>query len=175
MTQVNSFFDVKNNPFLNPENNPFMDPKNNPFIGGDLKTMLSSYQIPGLDIEGLLATQRRNLEAITEANKTAAEGIRSVFTRQAEILKSLMEEANTAIQELGQSGAPEDQIAKQVDLTKNKLEAAVSNIRELSELTAKSQSEAFDILNTRFAESLEEVKSLTKTTKAKAKTASAKS
>ncbi len=174
MAQTNPFFDVSNNPFFNPENNPFMDPKNNPFAATDLQKMLGAYEIPGLDVDGLLATQRRNLEAITAANKSAAEGIQSVFTRQSEILKSLMEEATGAVQNLSQTGAPEEQITKQVELTKVKLEEAVSNIRELSELAAKSQTEAFDILNARFTASLEEVKSLTKTTQAKAKKAAAK-
>jgi len=175
MAQTNPFFDVANNPFLNPENNPFMDPKNNPFaasnpfVGKDLKDMLSAFELPGLDIDGLLATQRRNIEAISSANKSAAEGIQTIFARQSEVLKTLMAEASSSVEEMSKANAPQEQITKQVELTKVKLEEAVANIREMSELAVKSQSEAFDILNARFNESIEEVQSLNNTTKAKAK------
>ncbi len=162
MVQANSFFDMKNN--------PFMDPKNNPFNDKNLQNMFSNYEVPGLDIDGMIATQRKNFDAITAANKSAAEGIQSVFNKQTNILKNLMEEATTSIQEISKAGAPEEQIAKQVELTKNKLETAVGNIRELSELAAKSQTEAFDILNIRFNETVEEIQALNKTTKAKAAT-----
>ena len=174
MAQANPFFDIANNPFLNPENNPFMDPKNNPFAANDFQKALSTYEIPGLDIDGLLATQRRNFEAISAANQSAAEGIQTVFARQTEILKNLLEEATASVQDLNKSGAPEDQITQQVELTKVKLEEAVANIREISELTVKSQSEAFDILNARFNESVEEVQAMGKAPKAKAKTAAKK-
>ncbi len=159
MTQANTFFDMSNN--------PFMDPKNNPFNDKNLQNMFSNYEIPGFDIDGMIATQRKNFEAITAANKSAAEGMQSVFTKQTNILKNLMDEATASIQEISKAGAPEEQITKQVELTKVKLEAAVGNIRELSELAAKSQTEAFDILNARFTKSVEEIQALNKSTKVK--------
>lgn len=174
MAQANPFFDVANNPFLNPENNPFMDPKNNPFANNELQKIFTNVEVPSFDMDGLLATQRRNLEAISAANQSAAEGIQSVFTRQTEIVKSMMEEAMGAVQKMADAGAPEDKIADQVALTKVKLEEAVANVRELSELATKSQSAAFDILNARFNESLEEAQALTKPTPAKAKPAAKK-
>jgi len=148
------------NPFFNPSN-PFgnMDVSK---WGEDFAKMMTDMRVPGVDPEQLVNVQRRNTEALAAANKTAAEGMQAVMTRQAEILKRSMEEATAAVQEMMTAGAPEDQVAKQVEMTKDGFESAISNMRELSEMMSKSQNEAMDILNSRIAESLEELKKLTK-------------
>ena len=50
--------------------------------------------------------------------------------------------------------------AKQADLLKRTYERAVSNTRELSDLIQRSNGEALDLLNKRFTEAVDEVKSL---------------
>ncbi len=148
------------NPFFNPSN-----PCGNMDLtkwGEDLTRMMADMRVPGMDAEKLVEAQRKNIEALAAANKTAADGMQAVMTRQAEILKRSMEEATAAMQEMLSAGAPEDQVAKQVEITKDGFESAISNMRELSEMMSKSQNEALDILNTRIAESLEEFKALSK-------------
>ena len=44
---------------------------------------------------------------------------------------------------------------------KTTIERTVTNLREISEILAKSNLEAFDVINKRITESLEEVKVLT--------------
>lgn len=151
---------MTNNPFFNPSN-PFgsMDPTK---WGEEFAKAMKDMRVPGVDAEKLMESQRKNLEALASANKTATDGMQAVFTRQAEILKRSMEEATAAMQELMSAGAPEDQVAKQVELTKDGFENAISNMRELAEMMAKSQNEAMDILNSRVTESLDELKTLTK-------------
>lgn len=157
MKQPN-FFDFSSNPFLDPKNNPFLDTGKNPFLNNDLMSAFSSMKAPNMDFSGLAEAQKRNFEAITAANKTAVEGLQAVFKRQGEILKEITEEVNGLAQNSVTTGGPEDHAARNLDAVKSAIEEAVSNIRELSEMTAKSQSEAFDILNKRVTESLDEVK-----------------
>ena len=50
--------------------------------------------------------------------------------------------------------------AAHFDLLKHAYERAVSNMKELSDMIQRSNSEAMDLLNRRFAEAMDEVKSL---------------
>ena len=146
--------------------NPFFNPSN-PFGGVDftkwgeeVARTMKDMKLPGVDTERMMAAQQRNMEAFAAANKTAAEGMQAVFTRQAEIMKRSMEEATSAMQSMMSAGAPEDQLAKQAELTKDAFESAISNMKELSEMMAKSQAEAVDILNERISEGLEELRGI---------------
>lgn len=117
----NPFFDVKNNPFLDPKNNPFLDPQRNPFMNKDLGEMFAGFQTPHVDLQDVLAAQRKNFEAIAAANRTAVEGIQAVFKRQSEIMKELMEEMNAMTRDLGASGTAEDRAGRQVDALKTSI------------------------------------------------------
>ncbi len=166
-----NFFDPKNNPFLDPKNNPFLDPEKNPLLNNPMlsKEFGAGIAMPNANpkmVEDLMAAQKSNFEALAEANKTAVEGFQAVFQRQTEILRELTEEATAAAQELSATGAPDAMIAGRIDQVKDLMKQSVSNVREMSEMIAKSQGEAFDILNDRAAENLEELKAAVKTLKA---------
>ena len=63
------------------------------------------------------------------------------------------------------NGAPEAKAAKGTGLTKTAFEKAIANMKELSEMVAKSNGEAFDVINKRVAESLDEIRVLTEKAK----------
>jgi phasin family protein len=152
-----SSFDPMNNPFMDPKTNPFLDPEKNPFLKGDFAKMFQGFEAPNMT--GITETQRKNMEALTVANKTAAEGVQAIIKRQSEIMKNTMDEANAALQELQTKGVSTPDTTASIDQVKTTIETSVSNMRELSEMMVKSQSEAFDIVNKRFVESLDELKS----------------
>ncbi len=122
-------------------------------------------KIPGLDLEGLMATQRRNFEAVTAANQLAVEGVQAVLRRQTEILRQMVEESTAVLKETMTAGAPEQKIAQQTDLVKTAFEKALGNLRELTEMVAKSNTEAADVLTKRIGESLTELKTSLQRTK----------
>ena len=130
----------------------------NPFLEFDLSKVLGDYKVPGLDVESILASQRKNIEAVTAANQLAIEGLQAVLRRQAEIVRSSVEEAGSYVNQVAAAGTPEEKAAKQAELVKVAFEKALSNIKELAELVAKSNTEAADVLSKRVSESLDEVK-----------------
>ncbi len=132
----------------------------NPFLEFDLSKTLADFKLPGVDVESILASQRKNIEAVTAANQLAIEGFQAVLRRQAEIVRSSLEEASGYVNEVIAAGTPEEKAAKQADLVKIAFEKSLANVRELSELVAKSNSEAAEVLSKRVSESLEEVKGL---------------
>lgn len=137
----------------------------NPLLDFDVTKMMGEFRMPGLDMDVLVSAQRRNIEALTAANRMAYEGVQAVFKRQVEILRQTMEEVAGASKGLSEPGSPQDKAAKQTELAKDAFERALGNMRELSEMMAKSNNEAFDLLNKRFAQSLDELRDLVLKTK----------
>ena len=116
------------------------------------------FKAPSVDVEPVLEAQRKNIEAVVTANKLAVEGVQAVFKRQAEILQKTLEEINGNITDVSSAGSVQDSVAKQADVLKAGLDTALSNMRELAEMINKSNTEAFETVNKRFGESLEELK-----------------
>jgi phasin family protein len=116
------------------------------------------------------STVRRNLEACSEATQVMTEGAQAISRRQAEVIREGVEDMLKASKDILTSGTPETNLTKQSELAKSIFETTLSNLREISETVTKFSFEAFDVLNKRAAESLEEVSSATSRT-AKKKTA----
>ena len=137
----------------------------NPFLENDFTKIFSEFKIPGFDMQSLVATQRRNIEAVSHANQLAVEGVQAVMRRQGEILRQMVEESSSALKDMMAAGAPEAKIAQQTELVKSSFEKALGNLRELTEMVAKSNTEAADVLTKRIGESLTELKSSLQRTK----------
>jgi phasin family protein len=130
----------------------------NPFADWDFTKMMGDFKVPGVDMNSMMETQRKNFEALSEANNLAMEGMQAVAQRQAEILRQGMEEMSTVMQQMMAAGAPQDRVAKQSEVMKSQFEKMVANMRELSEMLAKSNTEAADVLTKRISNQLDEMK-----------------
>lgn len=135
---------------------------NNPFLNFDMQKMFKDAKMPGIDMEAILASQKKNFEALVSANQTVAEGYQAVAKRQVEITQASVQEAQAQLKALMESGASDDRVAKQTEIVKQAIEKAAQNMKELSDLIQKSQTEAFEILRRRVAESLDEIKDISK-------------
>jgi len=124
----------------------------------DVSKYLGDFKVPGVDVENLVTSQRKNIEALTQANKLAFEGVQALFKRQVEIARQAIEESATVARQLVEAGTPQEKAVRQTELTKEAFEQALANARELSEIVAKSNSEAFELLNKRFFQILDELK-----------------
>ncbi|HXH03141.1 MAG TPA: TIGR01841 family phasin [Candidatus Competibacteraceae bacterium] len=139
-------------------------PPTNPFqsfldmASFDPGKMLKDFRVPGVDMDSLLAAQRKNIEALTAANKAAVEGMQAVAKRQSEILTQVMAEAQQAMQQLAAAKDAQDLTNKQAELFKQAFEKALANMKELAELVNKANMDAFAVINQRLNESLEELK-----------------
>lgn len=131
-----------------------------PFWDMDVSKMMADMKVPGVDMDALMQSQRKNIEALTAANKLAFEGMQAVATRQTEILRQTMDEMSKMMSDMMAAGTPEDRMAKQADLTKAAFEKSLANMREIAEMIAKSNSEAADVITQRVSATLEEIKTM---------------
>ena len=127
----------------------------------DLTKMFGDMKMPAMpDMEEVLAVHKRNLEAVSDANRVALEGAEAVARRHMEIMQSTISGLTSTIKEISTTSTPSDRAAKQTDLLKQAYENAVSNTRELGDLIQRSNAEAMQRLNSRFSEAMTEMKAL---------------
>ena len=132
--------------------------------------LVQSLKVPSIDVKSLVDSQKKNIEAVTNANRAVVEGLQAVAKRQAEILQETMNEASKAIDILSKAGSPQEVAAAQADLAKDAFERALANMRELADMVAAANQNAADTINARISASLDEIKELA----LKAKTPQAK-
>jgi phasin family protein len=116
-----------------------------------------------LNLSGVASTiaegRRKDLAALVAANKKSYEGLQAVVARQTAMLKGAVTEWQSIAQGMSQGGARPG-LGQMDEVAKNAFTMALENIRELGELAARSQAEAFEIVRRRIMENVNEVSSL---------------
>ena len=129
------------------------------FFETDFTKVMADFKMPGVDMDNVINSQRRNIDALTQANRLAFEGMQTVMRRRQEVLQTMLAEMQGSMNELMTQSAPEEKVAKQTELLQQNFEKLLENMREMTELMAKSNNECADVLSKRFSESLAELKS----------------
>ncbi|MCU7890398.1 MAG: phasin family protein [Candidatus Thiodiazotropha sp. (ex Ustalcina ferruginea)] len=118
----------------------------------------SSYQLPNIDSDSFMESQKKNLETLMAANQAALSGTQELLRYQSEIMKQAMADATEAANSLASSTSPQEIAEKQTELVRAAFEKAVSNSTELSELIKTNQEQITALVNERFTDALKEVK-----------------
>jgi len=118
----------------------------------------SEMKLPKVDIEAVLAHNRKNLEALEKSAKASAAGASSVLSRQREVLTETLNEIVDMAESYRASSNPQELIARQAEFARKSFEAAVKNAGEVADIVRKSGQESIDILRERMRESLEEIR-----------------
>jgi phasin family protein len=148
---------------------PMNQPFKFPFADVDFTKVWSEFKMPtaadfkfpaAFNVEALAEAQRKNIAVMTTANQAAFEAFKSVAERQAEMVKAMTEDFSKAASEIMAAASFEEKAAKQADVAKKTYETAIANLRELSEMIAKSNAQTLEAVNARVAEVIEEVKAL---------------
>jgi phasin family protein len=124
----------------------------------DFARMFEQLKVPGVDMEQIIASQRKNLEALTRANQLALEGVQQVMQRQAEAMRAFANEFADMAKGVASEPGPAEKAARQTDLVKASFEKTLSHMRELSETIAASNAQAAEVLSKRVSEGLGELK-----------------
>jgi phasin family protein len=132
------------------------------FFDFDVTKMMADFRFRPFDVEALMAAQRRNIEALSQANQLAVEGMQAVAKRQIEVARQAVEDVSALLRDLSQPVSPEDRIAKNTEFAKQMLEKSLSHGREITLLATKAGTEAADVLRKRATEGLDEFRDLAK-------------
>jgi phasin family protein len=129
----------------------------------DFRRVMGEWRIPNIDLEAMAQCQRRNLEALTQANQVALEGTQTWMRRNLELARQSMEDLQAMLSEITKpNGSMEDRLARQAEYSKKAIEKGLENFRDLAELMTKANTEAMNVIAKRVSEGLDEVRDLTK-------------
>jgi phasin family protein len=124
----------------------------------DFAPFMADFKLPHVDVDSVVATQRKNFETLVEANRLALDGARAVATRQAEMVRQGFERASEFAAEAMAPSAPEKKIAWGTNLAKNAFETGLASYRELFGLYTKASEEVFSLMTKRISASFDELK-----------------
>lgn len=131
-------------------------------LNNQFSEQFSKFSAPSVDFNEFFNVGRRNMEAYSAANQALIEGAQAINKRSAEVMQNNIERCLSASREMMSSKSPETNTAKQSEVAKDVFETCVSSAREISEMASKSAFEAFDVINKRCAEAMEETSQLAK-------------
>ena len=114
---------------------------------------LQGLQPPNIDLGQLTEAAREDFQALQKANQITLEGWQSLAQKQSELFQEAatrwQQRMSEAMSDPSSQGA-----GQQSDFLRKELEAAISSMREMAELAAKSQSEAMEVISQRFEEDM---------------------
>jgi phasin family protein len=129
-----------------------------PFFDFDVSKMFADFRFRPIDVEAVWAAQRRNIEALSQANQLAVEGVHALAKRQIEMTQQALEDLSAHVREMTQPSSTEDRIAKQTEFTKKMIDKGLTHGREVAALATKAGTEASEVLQKRTTEGLDEMK-----------------
>jgi phasin family protein len=133
-------------------------------VQSSLKQLMSTVPTAHpFDFKSIMETQRKNIQAITEANQRAFQGWRSLAQRQTEMLSQFVQDNSGLARETFTEGTPEAKFAKQAELVRTSYEKTVENAQELVEIASKCTKDASEVINSRVVATFNEIKSKSKT------------
>ena len=134
-------------------------PTSEPFA--EFQKLMGEWRMPSFDLEAVAACQRRNIEALTQANQLALEGTQAWMRRNLELARQTMEDMQAMMSDMTKpNGTMEERLARQAEYSKKAIEKGLANIRDLTELATKTNSDAMSVLSKRVSEGFEEVRDL---------------
>jgi len=121
----------------------------NPF--GNMATLLEQFRMPGVDMASMVEAQRKNVEALVEANRMAYQGMQAMVQKQTEMFTRAMQ----ALQAAAAASAGADP-TRQAEIARRAFEAVVADMRELAEMARESQSAAIAHMTERANEHMQQ-------------------
>lgn len=114
------------------------------------------------DIKTVMEAQRKNIQALAEANQRTVQGWQTLAQRQAEMMSQFVQDNSGLARETFTDGTPESKFAKQTDLIKTSYQKTIENAEELADLARKCTEDAVEVINQRVVASLSEIKASAK-------------
>ena len=108
-----------------------------------------------------LANGRKDLEALLKVNKHSYSELQDLVKRRTSLLKDAIRDWQSVAKSVDVH-KPLDSVGKFEELGKEAFKLALENIRELADLAAKSQAEAFKVVKKSIEDNVSEVSKLLK-------------
>ena len=130
-----------------------------------LRKFGSDLGLPRVNVDKLIESHKKNIDALSQSATVAAQGAQSVAQKQREIFEAGLQEATKLAQGYQPLGKLQDNLALQTEFAKKVFEIAVKGAQESATTARQSTSEAVKIIQDRLKESFDEMRSSVNRTK----------
>jgi phasin family protein len=115
--------------------------------GFDFAKLVESCQISGVDMMSLIDMEKKNIDALTEVNRSAYESWRNLMVRQTEVFQETMKA-------IAAEAGSETVAERRAEIARQGFERALANMRQLAETATDSQKQTIEIMRRRFEEGM---------------------
>ncbi len=127
-----------------------------------IREIFGRFRFPGFDLDGFIQARQADIDAISKATSVAFNGAETITQKQAELLKSTLEEINSAVK--ARTGAPGETAAEviqhETDIIRSTLSRTLEGMKEMAEAAQKSQTEIYEIALDRARSNAEQLRTL---------------
>jgi phasin family protein len=123
-----------------------------------LKKFGSDIGLPKLDVDKLIETHKKNIDALGQSAKVAAQGAQSVAQKQREVVEAGLREAATLAREYKPLDKVHENVAAQTEFASKVLEITLKGAVDSVTTARQSTADAVKIVQDRVKESLEEIR-----------------
>jgi phasin family protein len=129
-----------------------------------IREIFGRFRFPGFDLDAYIQARQADIDAISKATSVAFSGAETITQKQAELLKSTLEEINSAVKArtAGAGETPADVIAHEGDIIRSTLSRTLEGMKEMAEAAQKSQTEIYEIALDRARSNAEQLRTLFK-------------
>ena len=120
------------------------------------ETALSNSPLAGMDTAGLMASQKKTMEAMMNANQSAVSGAQQLFQRQAEMLQQAMTETQETMKQMSDT-EPTEAAAKNAENLEKGLKQAMENFEEIAGMMQSTYQEVTQQVEQRMQENVQEL------------------
>ncbi len=127
-----------------------------------IREIFDRFRLPGFDFEAFIEARQADIDAVSRATNVAFSGAQTITQKQAELLKSTLEEINTAVKARGEAAAEAtaDVVGKETDIIRSTLSRTLEGMKEMAEAAQKSQTEIYEIALDRARSNAEQLRTL---------------
>ncbi len=123
----------------------------------DMGKLAQQFKLPGIDLGAFMEWQRKDMEALAQAHRQLYEGMATLAKRRAEILHETLTQWQEASKTMA-SG--QNAMAGQAEALRQGIQKAMANFKELAELEVKAGTDAWQVVQERMQENMNNLQQL---------------
>ncbi|MBK1692417.1 phasin family protein [Ectothiorhodospira mobilis] len=125
-----------------------------------VRRLMQQYGLSSMDPQVLVEAQRRNMEAVVDANRTLLEGTEALMRHQADLMREVFEEMNRGVGQWAADEDPAQRASRQMDMVGRIYDHLSGHLREASQQVLRTQEATMAQLDARFRASLQELRDM---------------
>jgi hypothetical protein len=128
------------------------------FDADKVKEMFTTAKMPVVDTDAMMAAQKKNVDALIEANKVVTAGYQDLYKRQVALFEAAVDQAKGMMTGVKAEPMSADQATQSIDTMKTAFEKTAADLNELAEMAQKANTGAFEVVKARAEEAVAEFK-----------------